>query len=151
MENAQTIFSAYKELPSITPEQLSKALKAAHEYDGYIKALRLHAHAELNSGHPFPEYKLVRGRSTRKWDDEKKAEDWLAEFTAIGEKKLFTPGKFISPAQAEKLDRSLKKNDDFKGLINKPLGKPMLVDEDDKRDAIEPASAVEAFSEFKEN
>lgn len=150
MDNAITVFSAFKELPSIKPEELSKALKAADEYDTYIKALRLHAHTELHSGRPFPGYKLVHGRSTRKWANPEQAENWLAEFTAIGEKKLYTPGNFISPAQAEKLDKSLKKSDEFKALVNKPKGKPILVDEDDKRDAIEPEPASDVFKEFSE-
>jgi len=96
---------------------------------GWLEAVEALAVERLVSGEGFTGYKLVEGRSTRKWADEGAAENTLI---ALIDDQAYTPRKVISPTQAEK---ALGKKDAGKiaDLIVKPSGKPTLVAESDKR------------------
>jgi len=148
LKNAEEVFRVYSKLPNVTPKELSDALEKFSEIDTYAKQIAKFAEAELMHGRSFPGWKLVAGRSLRKWRNEEEAEAWLLGNSTIDEKHLWKK-TIISPAQAEKLDRILKKSDIFKKLIVKPEGKPQLVKEDDKRPALEPnLEAAKAFEGY---
>ena len=57
------------------------------------------------------------------------------------------PRSLLSVAQAEKLIGKKKFNDEFNGLVTKPLGKPTLAPAEDKRPAIDP-SALDGFEDL---
>jgi hypothetical protein len=78
-------------------------------------------------GEIIPGFSLKPGRSIRKWraDSIEEAERYL-DACGIPADKLYTM-KFISPAQAEKLDSKLKKDDAFISLWEKPEGKLNVV------------------------
>lgn len=147
LKNAEDIFSGYAILPQTTKEQLAALLKKGKELKLYIKQIEAFAEEEILKGRAFPGKKAVRGRSTRKWADEVTAFNWLNKYAEIKVEKLYTK-KFISPAQAEKLSRELKKDKDFKSLVVKPEGKLIVVDADDKREAVELTGPAESV--FKE-
>ena len=86
---------------------------------------------KLSNDEPVKGYKLVQGRSTRRWNDTEQASQRL-EFQ-FGE-KAFTK-KIISPTQAEKLYSKAEFND-IAEFITKPAGKPTLAKESDKRISI---------------
>lgn len=149
LKNAQEVFRVYSAMPNVTPKELSDALEKAAEVNQYAKQIAKFAERELMLGRPFPGWKLVAGRAIRKWVNEEDATSWLLGNSMLSEDDLYkkTP---ISPAQAEKLDRSLKKNPQFSALIDKPDGKPQLVKEDDKRPALQPdLEAAKAFADFE--
>lgn len=149
-ETAKEVFRVYSNLAVATKEELSNVLKRIREVNVYASQIEKYAAAELAHGRSFPGFKLVAGRAIRKWSDEKRAEAWLLGNSSIKEEDLYTK-KFLSPAQAEKLDRYLKKSDDFKELVIKPDGAPKFVPEEDKRPAIEPnAEAAKVFGEWQE-
>jgi len=148
-QQAQEIFLAQKLLPKeITPEAIAELIDSAPLVEKAIKELKLFAVNEIQRGRPIPGKKLVAGRSNRSWKDEKKTVAWLGENTEIEE--IFK-SKLVSPAQAEKLAKFLKKSDDFKELFEKKDGKPTLVNEKDPRPALQSASsAIDVFSKFAE-
>jgi hypothetical protein len=80
---------------------------------------------------------MVRGRSNRKWSDEKEAEKILNNL--LGKTKSYNK-KLLSVAQAEKALGKDKK-DKITDLIVKPEGAPALVPDTDKREAISFVSA----------
>ena len=86
----------------------------------------------LIDGGKFEGFKLVEGRTVRKWSDEDRAGETLVDL--VGESSTYTK-KVISPAQAEKL---LGKKD--KGLIAdiivSPRGAVKLAKQSDPRPAI---------------
>lgn len=127
-------------------DQIAKVLKNIPRLKDFIKKVQIYAHKELEQGRAIPGYKLVSGRSNRKWRDEDLAIKWLDKNlpnTSIFETKLKSCSKL------EKLDRSLKKNKEFGSLIIKPQGKANLVEESDKREAIQPSSvAIDVFSDY---
>ena len=108
----------------------------------YHAELGKHGFAELSQGREFPGYKLVSGRSTRAWASEAGAQRWLMKYASFIKAELFATAKMLSPAQVEKKNRGLKKDADFKQLINKPAGKPKMVPADDKREEVTPDDAA---------
>lgn len=98
---------------------------------------RLTSHAA--KGEKIPGLKLVKGRRSRKWKDDKEAEKFLRESKVLP----FAPPKLLSVAQA---DEAL----DVPGyLIDESLTKPSLVVESDARPEMLPEKAdLSGFDEF---
>jgi hypothetical protein len=99
--------------------------------EGWLSSVETVVRERLEAGQDFPGFKIVEGRSLRRWGDESEAEKVLSDL--LGD-DLYKK-TMISPAQAEK---ALKKDhrkvlDD---LVVKPAGKPTLAPESDKRPPI---------------
>ena len=88
-----------------------------------------------------PGWKLVAGRGSRAWQDEK-----LAEKTLRGKLKQkiddVAPRNFCSPAQAEKLVGKRAYKENLAGVVENKAGRPTLAPESDKRPAIKSAEAL---------
>jgi hypothetical protein len=104
----------------------------------WLDAVESHVFDMLNRGQSFDGYKLVEGRSTRAWQDEKQAAIVLE--SKLDKDVLYTQ-KLISPAQAEKLLKTDKTI--LLDLISKTEGKPTLVPSCDKRIALNNANVVD--------
>ena len=124
------------------PHKLSFAqMRLALERKGLIEAWLLSVENSVKDllleGGTFEGFKLVEGRSIRKWSDEDQAGERLADL--VGEQSAFTK-KLISPAQAEKLlgkkDKAL-----IEDIVAKPRGAATLAKENDPRPAINPVGA----------
>ena len=124
--------SALKSPDGLTDEQLALALHNKKLIEGWLSAVESHIRDRLESGTGFKGYKLVEGRSLRKWGNEEEAATALSEL--LDEDKLYTR-KLISVAQAEKILGKTKKAE-INDLIVKPSGAPTLVPESDKRPSI---------------
>ena len=134
---------------TISPEEMRDILDLWPRLEQAIKDFKLYAKRELERGKSFPGYKLVNGRTTRNWKDEKAAIEWLANNTPIED--LFV-SKPLSPHMAENKYRKLKKDQAFKDLINVSPGKSTLVPNSDPRDAISASnSAAQAFAAYKKD
>lgn len=95
----------------------------------WLKAIEGYIFEQLQAGIDMPGYKLVKGRSVRKWANVEDAEKALrAKRYKVSE--IFTQ-KLISPTQAEKLLAG--KYNEIEHLIVKPDGKPTLASTNDKR------------------
>jgi hypothetical protein len=144
-QTAADIFGAHQKLPNeISLEDVAAILERAPVLESYIKDLRVYAQRKLEQGIPVPGWKMVRGRSIRTWFDPELAEEYLGDvldFEDIYSQKL------ISPAQAEKLNRELRVNEQFQNLVYKPEGKPTMVKDSDGRKPIDYKSASEKFQE----
>jgi hypothetical protein len=119
------------DLPSpdtLSKDQLRRVLEHKGLIEGWLSSVETVVRERLEDGQDFPGFKIVEGRSIRRWGDETEAEQKLIDI--LGE-KLHTK-KIISPAQAEK---ALKKDQRtvLEDLVVKPTGKPTLVPESDKR------------------
>lgn len=101
----------------------------------WVKSLHGFAYDQLNTGNEVPGFKLVEGRSLRKWKDEEEIEKHLLSLK-LKEDDLYTK-KLVSPAQAEKLVKLIgEKSNGLTDFIYKPPGKPTIAPESDKREAI---------------
>lgn len=144
-KEAQEVFSIAKRMPDVTVEDKARLAEMLTNLEQVKKALFADMHATILEGGDIPGWKLVAGRSIRKWGDEGVAMKWLLDNKAIKEDDLFEE-KFISPSKAEKLNRKLKKSEDFGKLVVKPVGNPQLVRQEDKRESYVPADkAVDVF------
>lgn len=134
----KTILSSFDDLDELkttdvlSDNDLRLALKNKKLIVSWLDAVENLVMDKLLTGVPFDGYKIVEGRSVRQWGDEVEAEKVLLETI---EDKAYTPRKLISPAQAEKILGKTKK-DLIEPLIIKPVGKPTLVEESDKRESL---------------
>lgn len=108
----------------------------------WVKSIEATAIQALEHGQEVPGYKLVAGRSIRKWSSESSAEGALRK-SKLKVADIFSK-KLISPTQAEKLLG--KTHPILTELVVKPDGKPTLAPESDKRPALQPS----AQQDFKE-
>lgn len=128
----------------LTDKELSALLERVPLIRSWCNALEKQAQAKLLEGEDVPGYKLVEGKSTRKWADAEKAQKYLRNKRY----KLddIAPRVFLSPAQAEKLLGKKQFQEKLGGLVEKPRGKPTLAPVSDKR----PAISEEELSGFKD-
>lgn len=147
---AENIFAVHAKLPNKTKEQeIVDILLKAKDIRQYLSDIELHVAQEIQNGVEFPGFKMVAGRSLRKWADEKAMLDF-ALFKGFTRTDM-SVSKIMSPSQAEKkLGRIIAKAKDFLALITKPPGKPTLVRDNDKRKALQFGSAESKFAEFAE-
>jgi len=127
---------------TLTPLQLSKVMHAKPMIEAWLSSVESLAKKTLAEGKPFPGFKLVEGRSNRKWTDETTAGDRLE--LLLGE-SAWTK-KLISPPQAEKaLGKKFKSA--IEDIIVKPQGAPVIALESDPRPALGDGMELE-FSEI---
>lgn len=146
-----------QEPKTITPEHMGDLLP---KLDAWIKwASDVQERALVmarDEGLEIPGYKLVRGRSNRGWNPgvEDLDERVIQTLVAAGfpETELLTPPKppeLKSVAQIEKVVGAAKLPKLLGELVVKPLGKPALVPESDRREALTPEKrADEALADF---
>lgn len=146
IEAAQDEFDVVEEprLPApheLTDEQISLVLDRAEVIEGWFKSIREHVQGQLEAGIPFPGYKLVPKRATRKWVDDAAADRWLAR-QKVGMRDRYTK-KVISPAQAEKVLKKMNLELPERYVVKESSGNN-IAKNDDPRPAMLP-SAVSDF------
>lgn len=121
----------FKMPPLLTDDEVSDILKKADELLSWINDIKDYAYEKALSGQHWNGFKLVEGRSVRKYTDEK------AVATAVlvagydpYEKKL------LGITEMQKMLGKDKFNEVLGDLVHKPPGKPTLVPESDKRPEI---------------
>ena len=133
--------------PLLTDDEIAALLPNLPEMVKWANAVSAYAlEAAVNHGKKWQGYKLVAGRSVRKYADEAKVAEAAK---AAGFKDIFEH-KLITLTSMEKLMGKATFNDVLGGLVIKPHGKPTLVPESDKRPAIDVGSEFTNLEE-KEN
>lgn len=103
--------------------------------------------ARAQSGTRIPGFKVVAGRSIRKFTDENAVAEAAkaAGYSDIYDKRL------IGITAMERLMGKKTFSDVLGALVVKPLGKPTLVPESDKRPALQVVNAVADFQPTNHN
>lgn len=127
---------------------LGNLLGAVDLVEGWCKAIRAKAEAELFAGREVPGYKLVEGRrGNRAWGDDSEAETALKAMRMKVEEMYDL--KLISPTTAEKLHKAGKIGPrqwpKLQALITQPDGKPSVAPESDKRPALVMTAVEDEF------
>lgn len=143
IEVAQSEFDVEPE-PVLTPaeqlteEQLALVLEKADLIRNWLGAVESHVVSLLDRGQEVVGWKLVEGRSNRRWKDEEHVETVLVGILGdeAHEKKL------LSPAKAEKALKGIGTKLD-PDLVEKPAGRPKLVPAHDARPALLPSAQDE--------
>ena len=130
-----------KEAGDLSDTEIAAILEQKALVESLLKTIEETAISALMSGVEFPGFKLVAGRSLRKWRDEAEAETAIRKKLKVAD--AYTK-KLISPAQAEK--KLGKQHPLIDDLTVKPEGKPTLVPETDKRNALVFSTVEDDFS-----
>ena len=137
----------FKYPPLITDEEIEDVLGEIPELIKWANAILAYAtDAAVNHGKEWTGFKIVEGRSVRRYKDE---DDVAREAESAGYTDIFDK-KLISLTQMEKLMGKKAFTDILGGLIEKPPGKPTLVPVSDKRPAIHTGSAQSEFTAITE-
>jgi predicted metal-binding transcription factor (methanogenesis marker protein 9) len=125
----------------ITNEDLVKILPSLDIFKAWIKDMERRAVSELIAGDKTlrEHFKLVEGRSNRRWKDEENVAEYLTEAGV----EPYKTRELISVAEAEKAIGKAKFRDTFADEVVKPPGKPKLVPAADKRAEITGQALVE--------
>lgn len=120
----------------LSTEEVADILRQGQDLEHWLSSVREHALQQALAGMSFPGWKLVEGRSTRRYTDEGAVVEALtgrADFDAL------TPRK---PLGITAMEKELGKGV-FRDLlaphVMKPPGKPTLAPETDKRPAVNTA------------
>ena len=133
----------------ISTEEAGQRLLELQDIVKYQKDLQEWALSECLAGKDVPGWKAVEGRSVRDWSDMDAAFDKLIKSEMTMEEMLYEK-KPLTLAQVEKLIGKKDFQDTVGEFVVKKSGKPTLVKESDKREAITNiVTAEEAFKEEK--
>ena len=131
----------FKQPPLLTDEEVEDILSRIDELIAWASDIRDYALQAAISGKHWTGYKLVEGRSNRKYTDERAV---VAAVRAAG----YDPyeHKVLSVTAMTTMLGKKQFNDILGGLVTKPQGKPTLVPDSDKRPAM-----TSIISEFMED
>jgi hypothetical protein len=132
----------------LTVEEIAEILAKADELQKWAKDVQDYALDQAsNHGVKFPGWKLVEGRSNRKYVDENAVIDKL-KAEGYPEEVFYAPRKIWGITEMEKVLGKKLFEKHLRGLVIKPAGKPVLVPESDKRPEL--SSVASAQADFKE-
>lgn len=119
----------FKEPYLLEDNEIAEILKKVDELVSWGSAVKDYALEQAKAGKKFEGWKLVSGRSNRKYKDEAKVAKAVgaAGYSPYAEPKVLTITEMTKMLGKKKFEEILGE------LIIKPQGKPVLVPEDDKR------------------
>ena len=130
--------------PLLTDAEIEDVLAKLDELTAWASDIRAYAlEAAIHHGKQWNGFKLVAGRSNRKYASEEKVAETVK---AAGYHDIYRQS-LITITEMERLMGKQKFNEILGGLIEKPPGKPSLVPLSDKRPAINASSAKIDFME----
>ena len=134
----------FAEPKTLTDEELITVYKQIQQLQDWAGSVADHVLKEALAGKHWPGYKVVEGKSNRRWADEQKAIKRILDFSDNIELDQVVNTKIKGIGEIEKLVGKEELNK--MGLLVKPQGKPTLVLESDKRPAL--GSAESAKKDF---
>jgi len=139
--------SEFKLPPLLTDAEIEEILAILPDLTKWANKITAYAlDAAVNHGKEWYGFKVVEGRSVRKYKDE----DAVAEKAMANGYKDIYRKSLIPMTQMQKLMGKTKFEEILGDLIYKPLGKPTLVPNSDKRKAYNVTNAINEFNEYKE-
>lgn len=117
--------------PTLDNEEIAHILTISDDLSKWIKDVESYALQQALQGENFPGYKVVEGRSNRKWKDENEVGKVLLA-NGFQENIIYTK-KLDGIGKIEKAIGKKKTSELLGDLIIKPSGSPTLVVEGDKR------------------
>ena len=128
----------------LAPEEIGKYLAWGKDIDHWLSDLKEYALSQVLQGKEIAGWKAVEGRGSRDWTDQDKAFEVIVA-SGTPEAMLYER-KPLTLAAAEKLMGKKAFGEIVGDLVVKNPGKPTLVEESDKREAITlKTTANEAF------
>ncbi|WP_350342370.1 DUF2800 domain-containing protein [Proteinivorax tanatarense] len=138
LKNLELLKYEFKDPALLTDEEVSEIITQAKELSKWASDIYTYATAKaINEGKKWDGFKLVEGRSRRKYKDEKAVAKALK---ALGYKDIYKES-LISITEMEKLMGKKKFKEALGPYVDKPPGKLSLVSKGDKRKEVEPLKA----------
>lgn len=136
----------FKRPDLLSDDEIGEVLAKADALTAWAADIEAYALQQAIDGKHYDGWKLVEGRSVRKYADELKVSEALQK---IGYKEaVLYERKLLGITAMEKLVGKKKLTETLGDLIIKPAGKPVLVPQSDKREEIKgAASAAADFSD----
>ncbi len=132
---------------SVETEQLAQVLSKSSMLVSWIQAVEEHLFNKAKAGYPVPGFKIVAGRSNRKWKDESQVT--VALDGSGRDPQDFLESKLMSLTNIEKKLGT----EEFQAVLGhnvvQPEGKPTLVPSSDKRPGIGLDTAREEFKDIQ--
>lgn len=146
-EKMELAKSEFKLPPLLSDEEIEEILKEIPDLTKWASDIMVYvSEAAINHGKKWSGFKVVEGRSNRKYKDEKEVEK-LAK--ANGFKNIYK--KTLLPiTEMEKLMGKKKFSKILGNFIYKPQGKLTLVPISDKREAVNTGDVNNEFDKYKE-
>lgn len=142
----QAARSDFKDPATLSDEEIGEALTAAAKLKKWLDSVQEYATNRALQGGAIKGWKVVEGRSVRKYSDELAVEKRLED--AGYQRAVITETRILGLSAMEKTIGKKKFSELCGDLIIKPQGKPTLVPESDKRPAMD--KTQEAAEDFKE-
>ena len=136
--------SEFKLPPLLTDAEIEDVLIKLPDIKKWAEEIQAYALAQALGGKEWAGFKLVEGRSNRKYANEQEVAK-AAE--RAGYHDIYTKS-LISIGEMERLMGKKEFNEILGGLVVKPQGKPTLVPDTDKRPALIVSNAKHDFNEF---
>lgn len=135
------------EMPATLEDaEIAAILEKADELAAWVADVKEFALQQALNGVRYTGFKVVEGRSNRKYTDE----DAVADTVKKAGYDPYEP-KLLGITAMEKLLGKKKFSELLSGLVEKPKGKPALVPESDKRQEMNIDKAASAAEDFEEN
>jgi len=138
VKNLELLKYEFQDPSLLTDEEIAEIIGLASELSKWASDVYTYATAlAINEGRQWDGFKLVHGRTRRKYADEKAVAEAAkaAGYTDIFKQSL------ITITEMERLMGKKKFRDTLGNLVEKPKGKLTLVSETDKRQAVDPVQA----------
>lgn len=128
----------------LTDAEIEDVLDKASNFKNWIGDIEEYALNQGLSGHKWERYKVVEGRSNRKFRDP----DRVAELILAEGKEPYRPQELKTLTDIEKMLGKKHFSEVLGAFVEKPQGKPTLVPRTDKRDEYTPKNtAAEDFAD----
>lgn len=150
---AAQLAGAQERVAASNNAELAECLDVCELIEGWCKAVRAKAQAELLAGHAVPGFKLVEGRrGARRWADTDEAE---LQLKAMGLKhSLMYDYSVISPTTAERLAKAgeigPRQWPKLAACITQADGAPSVAPESDKRPALSVSPTADDFDDVSQ-
>lgn len=144
--NLELAKADFKLPPLLSDEEIADVLKRADELTHWVKDVSDYALAQALDGHEYPGWKLVEGRSVRKYVDDLKVAEALQ--SAGYDEAMLYEKKLYGITAMERIVGKKRFAEILGDLVIRPQGKPVLAPESDKRKAF--STAEKAAEDFKE-
>lgn len=132
----------FRNPPLLSDEEIGDVLRRADELQHWVKDVGDYALEQALAGKQYDGWKLVEGRSVRKYADDLKVAEALK--AAGYDEAMLYERKLYGISAMEKIVGKKRLTETLGDLIVKPAGKPVLVPESDKREAINTAEVAKA-------
>lgn len=134
--------------PLLTDAEIEEILAVLPDLTKWANEIAAYAlDAALNHGKEWNGFKVVEGRSVRKYRDEAAVAEAAKE---AGYKDIYRQS-LIPLTEMQRLMGKDKFEEILGGLITKAPGRPTLVPKSDKRPAVNVSNAINEFNEIKED